>query len=143
MLAQTEEVEWARKAANEANEAKSQFLSTMSHELRTPLNAIGGYVQLMEMEVQGPITEAQRQSLDQPGAADIPAIQLAMALGYGPARVVVGPIVNTKGERERRAFAVCFDSRRVVVYDIERQRIDTEILTGRGPQAFVVDPIVR
>jgi PAS domain S-box-containing protein len=64
LLAQTEELERARKAANEANEAKSQFLSTMSHELRTPLNAIGGYVQLMEMEVQGPITDAQRTSLD-------------------------------------------------------------------------------
>jgi PAS domain S-box-containing protein len=64
LLAQTKELERARGAANEANEAKSQFLSTMSHELRTPLNAIGGYVQLMEMEVQGPITDAQRQSLD-------------------------------------------------------------------------------
>jgi len=64
LLAQTEELERARKVANEANQAKSHFLSTMSHELRTPLNAIGGYVQLMEMEVQGPITDAQRQSLD-------------------------------------------------------------------------------
>ena len=58
------ELERARSTANAANEAKSHFLSTMSHELRTPLNAIGGYVQLMEMEVQGPITDAQRQSLD-------------------------------------------------------------------------------
>ena len=64
LLAQTAELERARAAANAANEAKSHFLSTMSHELRTPLNAIGGYVQLMEMEVQGPITDAQRQSLD-------------------------------------------------------------------------------
>jgi PAS domain S-box-containing protein len=64
LLAQTEELERARSAANAANEAKSHFLSTMSHELRTPLNAIGGYVQLMEMEVQGPITDAQRQSLE-------------------------------------------------------------------------------
>jgi signal transduction histidine kinase len=64
LLVQTAELERARAAANAANEAKSHFLSTMSHELRTPLNAIGGYVQLMEMEVQGPITDAQRQSLD-------------------------------------------------------------------------------
>jgi hypothetical protein len=85
------------------------------------------------------VGHTQRQTLEQPGPLDIPAIQLAMALGYGPARVVVGPVINAKGERERRAFAVCFDSRRVVIYDIERQRIDTEILTGRGPQAFVVD----
>jgi signal transduction histidine kinase len=64
LLARRDELEAARVAADEANKAKSQFLSTMSHELRTPLNAISGYVQLMEMEVQGPITAAQRESLD-------------------------------------------------------------------------------
>ena len=33
--------------AEQANAAKSDFLSSMSHELRTPLNAILGYAQLM------------------------------------------------------------------------------------------------
>jgi PAS domain S-box-containing protein len=59
----TEELHRQREAANEANRAKSTFLAVMSHELRTPLNAINGYVQLLEMEIQGPLTKTQRESL--------------------------------------------------------------------------------
>src|SRR5687767_12346043 len=58
-----EDLKKERLAADEANQAKSNFLAVMSHELRTPLNAIGGYVQLIEMEVHGPVTEAQRGAL--------------------------------------------------------------------------------
>ena len=57
------EAQEARARAEEANHAKSMFLATMSHELRTPLNAIGGYVQLIEMEIRGPVTPEQREDL--------------------------------------------------------------------------------
>ncbi len=53
----------ARAEAESANRAKAEFLSVMSHELRTPLNAIGGHVQLIELELHGPVTSAQRDAL--------------------------------------------------------------------------------
>jgi signal transduction histidine kinase len=57
------EAERTRLQAEAANRAKSDFLRVMSHELRTPLNAIGGYTELMELELRGPITDEQRRDL--------------------------------------------------------------------------------
>jgi signal transduction histidine kinase/CHASE3 domain sensor protein len=55
--------EEASNRADEANRAKSLFLTTMSHELRTPLNAIGGYVDLLALEIRGPLVDTQREDL--------------------------------------------------------------------------------
>ena len=54
----------ARRQAEEANKAKSQFLATMSHELRTPLNAIAGYAQILELGLRGPLTKPQLEDLE-------------------------------------------------------------------------------
>ena len=43
----------ARYIAEEANRAKSEFLSNMSHELRTPLNGVLGFAQLLDMHDLG------------------------------------------------------------------------------------------
>jgi PAS domain S-box-containing protein len=51
----------AKEAAEQASEAKSEFLSSMSHELRTPLNAILGFTHLMEGDDN--LSDSQRESL--------------------------------------------------------------------------------
>ena len=49
--------------AEEANKAKSEFLSRMSHELRTPLNAILGFGQLLELDAYNTLTPDQAGNL--------------------------------------------------------------------------------
>ncbi|WP_439609102.1 hybrid sensor histidine kinase/response regulator [Hydrogenophaga sp.] len=43
-----EALQQARRAAEQANQAKTRYISTISHELRTPLNSILGYAQLLQ-----------------------------------------------------------------------------------------------
>jgi len=58
------ELQSTKSAAEKANLAKSDFLSSMSHELRSPLNAILGFAQLMETASPSP-TPSQKESIDQ------------------------------------------------------------------------------
>ena len=53
----------AKALAEQANQAKSQFVARMSHELRTPLNAVLGFAQVLQFDTAEPVTAAQRQSL--------------------------------------------------------------------------------
>jgi hypothetical protein len=69
-----------------------------------------------------------------------PYFYQTVPLTTGPSRVVVGQVKKPgSDETETRVFVACFESRRVFVYDPQRTRVETEILTGRGPHALAVD----
>lgn len=59
----TAELEISRDKAQEANIAKSEFLSIMSHELRTPLNSIIGFSEVLRDEFYGSISSKQKEYL--------------------------------------------------------------------------------
>ena len=66
----------ARRVAEQASRTKAAFLGTMSHEFRTPLNAIGGYAQLLDLEIAGPLNAGQREHLTRLRASNEHMLQL-------------------------------------------------------------------
>jgi len=61
VILRTHELEKASQRAEQANQAKSQFLSNMSHEIRTPMNTILGFTQVLERSPE--INQEQKLTL--------------------------------------------------------------------------------
>ncbi len=52
-----------RAELEEAIEARARIMRGVSHDLKNPLNAILGHTELLEQEIKGPLTEAQKATL--------------------------------------------------------------------------------
>ncbi|MDT8451885.1 MAG: PAS domain-containing sensor histidine kinase [Gammaproteobacteria bacterium] len=55
----------ARDAAEQASQVKSQIISRISHEFRNPLNAIRGFAQVLEANPEEPLSDWQKQKIEQ------------------------------------------------------------------------------
>ena len=57
------EAEERRAALVEAMASRARFMRGVSHDLKNPIHAIDGHAQLLEDELRGPLTDAQRDSV--------------------------------------------------------------------------------
>ena len=110
---QNEESRSLAARLEDANRAKADFLATMSHELRTPLNAIGGYVDLIELGVRGPVTEDQRRDLER------------VRYNQRHLLALIGNILDfTRLDAQKLSYEIS---------DVRIDAVVTEILTGVSP----------
>ena len=135
-----------KKRAEAASQAKSAFLGTMSHELRTPLNAIGGYVELLDMGLRGPVTEAQRADLErirknqQHLSALIVDILDLVRVGSGRVEYDIRDFVVKDVLVAALAIVESLIVRKTIVYDT----VDCDpALVARGDPAKVIQIVVN
>lgn len=60
-----DDLKLAKREAEQANRAKTDFLSHMSHELRTPMNAVLGFSELLRNDQENPLSKEQMDSVNE------------------------------------------------------------------------------
>jgi len=139
LLALNQDLERARKEADDANQAKSEFLANMSHEIRTPMNAILGFTELLGRKILGDEQKRWLQSISSSGKTllslindilDLSKIEAGrMVLDYSPVNPgsIFSDIINifkTKCEKKQITFEteVASDLNESLVLDETRLR---------------------
>jgi PAS domain S-box-containing protein len=54
----------ARKEAEAANRIKTELFARLSHEFRTPLHAVSGYLEILQQNIHGGLTNEQRRDIE-------------------------------------------------------------------------------
>jgi PAS domain S-box-containing protein len=54
----------ARKEAEAANRIKTELFARLSHEFRTPLHAVSGYLEILQQNIHGGLTQDQRRDVE-------------------------------------------------------------------------------
>jgi PAS domain S-box-containing protein len=87
----------ARREAEAANRIKSELFARLSHEFRTPLHAVSGYLEILQQNIHGGLTNDQRQDVDRIHQAQEHLLNLVnMILDF--AKIEGGPIELTMAE---------------------------------------------
>ncbi len=127
----TRELVEARDRAEQADRAKTAFLSTISHELRTPLNSILGFTDIVLQEFTGPLNEEQRRQL---------------SIVHDSAKMLLDLINEILDLSRIEAGRLQFSIEPFDVADLLRRRVDAlaSQAAGKGLQLVCdVDPRVR
>jgi PAS domain S-box-containing protein len=106
----------ARKAAEQASRAKTEFLARMSHELRTPLNGIIGFAHLLAGDAGAALDDEQRRRLG---------------------------IIESCGQRLVTLIDEVLDISRIEAGRVDLQAVDVPLLPLLGEALQVVEPMAR
>jgi DNA-binding beta-propeller fold protein YncE len=65
----------------------------------------------------------------------------AVAIDPGPARTLLGDVLDERGQPQRRVFVTSFDGRAITIYNPVARVVEARVLTGRGPAALAIDSV--
>ncbi|HEX2542655.1 MAG TPA: ATP-binding protein [Caldimonas sp.] len=133
---QTRELELARHQAEQASEAKSQFLAVTSHEIRTPMNGILGAAELLSGTPLTPAQQRYVQITHQSATALLTLIDDVLDLS----RIEAGKLTLNLASVELRAVvAEAVDLVRMAARD--KPVTLTDRVSSRLPSRVLADPL--
>lgn len=128
------EAQHDKQVAQQANKAKTEFLSSMSHELRTPLNAIIGFSQLLEISS---LNETQKSKVETIKSSGLHLLQLINGIlefakfDSGKISINLQPIKIKSVIKEAMALVESNLMERAIQFDIEALTSEEEVVADQ------------